>query len=47
MKYTYTEVKDEAGVLIGLVRNEDKAGIPVDPANADYQAYLTKDDPKP
>ena len=41
MEYTYTEVKDENGVLIGIVRNEDKAGIPIDPANSDYQAYLT------
>jgi hypothetical protein len=40
MDYTYTEIKDEQGVLIGLVRNEDKAGIPIDPANSDYQRYL-------
>lgn len=40
MEYTYTEIKNEQGVLIGLVRNEDKAGIPLDPANSDYQRYL-------
>ena len=40
MQYTYTEIKDENGVLVGIVRNEDKAGIPIDPANSDYQRYL-------
>ena len=40
MQYTYTEIKDESGVLLGIVRNEDNAGIPIDPANSDYQAYL-------
>ena len=40
MEYTYTEIKDDKDVLIGILRNEDKAGIPIDPANSDYQRYL-------
>ena len=40
MKYTYTEIKNEAGDVLGILRNEDKAAIPLDPTNADYQAYL-------
>ena len=44
MEYTYTEVfYNEA--LVGILRNEDKAAIPLDPANADYQAYLNRDNP--
>jgi hypothetical protein len=40
MKYTYTEIKNETGEVIGILRNEDKAAIPLDPANSDYQRYL-------
>jgi hypothetical protein len=39
MKYTYTEIIHNEE-LVGILRNEDKAAIPLDPANADYQAYL-------
>jgi hypothetical protein len=44
MEYTYTKVfyNEE---LVGILRNEDKAAIPLDPANADYQAYLNRDNP--
>lgn len=45
MAYTYTEILDNDNNLIGILRNEDKAGIPLDPSNADYQAYLNKDNP--
>jgi len=40
MKYTYEEVKDEAGNVICITRLEDMASIPVHEANADYQRYL-------
>lgn len=40
MKYTYTELKDTDGNVIGILRNEDRAVIPTDPANFDYQEYL-------
>jgi len=40
MNYTYTEIKNENGELIGIMRNEDKAGIPLDLSNSDYQRYL-------
>jgi hypothetical protein len=39
MEYTYTEVLDEAGEVIAVNRS-DGWWIPVDTANADYQAYL-------
>jgi hypothetical protein len=39
MEYTYTEIYYEEQ-LVGILRNEDKAGIPLDPANSDYQEYL-------
>jgi hypothetical protein len=44
MNYTYTEIiyKEE---VVGILRNEDKAAIPLDLANSDYQAYLNKDNP--
>ena len=44
MEYTYTEVfyNEE---LVGILRNEDKAAIPLDLANSDYQAYLNRDNP--
>lgn len=40
MTYTYTEILDTENNLIGILRNEDKAAIPLDPANSDYQRYL-------
>jgi hypothetical protein len=40
MEYTYTEIKDLEDNVIGILRNEDKAVIPLDPANSDYQNYL-------
>jgi hypothetical protein len=40
MTYTYTEIKNETGEVIGILRNEDKAAIPLDEANSDYQRYL-------
>jgi 4-hydroxy-3-methylbut-2-enyl diphosphate reductase IspH len=39
MEYTYTEIIHNEEV-VGILRNEDKASIPLDPANSDYQAYL-------
>lgn len=39
MTYTYTEIIHNEEV-VGILRNEDKAAIPLDPANSDYQAYL-------
>ena len=39
MEYTYTQIIHE-GEVVGILRNEDKAAIPLDPANSDYQAYL-------
>ena len=46
MTYTYTEILDTENNVIGILRNEDKAAIPIDPANSDYQAYLNKDNPQ-
>jgi hypothetical protein len=40
MTYTYTEILDADNNVIGIFRNEDKASIPIDLANSDYQAYL-------
>lgn len=40
MTYTYEEMFDENGNIAGIKRLEDMAGIPLDPANSDYQAYL-------
>ena len=40
MTYTYTEIKNDNNEVIGILRNEDKAAIPLDPANSDYQRYL-------
>jgi hypothetical protein len=45
MKYTYTEALDQNGTLVGVNRS-DGSFIPIDPANADYQAYLNKDNPE-
>lgn len=39
MTYTYTPIIHE-GEVVGILRNEDKAAIPLDLANSDYQAYL-------
>jgi hypothetical protein len=39
MTYTYTPIIHNEEV-VGILRNEDKAAIPLDPANSDYQAYL-------
>jgi|LakMenE18May11ns_1017448.scaffolds.fasta_scaffold9779778_2 hypothetical protein len=44
MKYTYTEIKNESGETVAIMRNEDKASIPLDPTNSDYQAYLKRDE---
>jgi hypothetical protein len=38
MKETYT-LLTRFGITI-IVRNSDNAGIPKDPANTDYEAYL-------
>ena len=40
MTYTYTKIKNNDDEVIGILRNEDKAVIPLDPANSDYQRYL-------
>jgi hypothetical protein len=47
MTYTYEEVVDLEGQIRSDVirRIEDDAIIPKDPANADYQAYLNRDNP--
>lgn len=42
MKYTYTEIIHE-GEVVGILRNEDKAAIPLDFSNSDYKDYLNKD----
>ena len=39
MTYTYTSIIHE-GEVVGILRNEDKAAIPLDLANSDYKAYL-------
>jgi hypothetical protein len=39
MTFTYTEIKDLEGNLIGVQRS-DGWSIPADPANSDYQEYL-------
>jgi hypothetical protein len=39
MEYTYTEIVYNEEV-VGILRNEDKASIPLDPANSDYKTYL-------
>ena len=36
----YNEYKDLQGNIVGVIRNIDKAIIPFDPANTDYQQYL-------
>ena len=42
--YTYEEVINPMTNTIEIIhRIEDNAFIPLDPANADYQAYLNKD----
>jgi len=45
MTYTYTEILDAENNIIGILRDQDKAAIPLDPSNADYQAYLNRDNP--
>ena len=35
----YNEIKDN-DTLIGIKRLSDRANIPLDPANTDYQEYL-------
>jgi hypothetical protein len=37
--YTYSEIIHNNEV-VGILRNEDKAAIPLDPGNSDYKAYL-------
>ncbi len=44
MKYTYTEIFDRDGVL-ACIQRSDGAAIPLDEKNADYQAYLNRDNP--
>jgi len=39
MEFTYTEIHDLDGNLIGVQRS-DGWTIPADPANSDYQRYL-------
>jgi hypothetical protein len=36
----YKLIGDGKGNVIGVKRLSDNAGIPFDPANSDYQAYL-------
>lgn len=43
MIYTYEEITMPNGEII--IRRSDGASIPSDPSNADYQAYLNKDNP--
>jgi hypothetical protein len=47
MKYTYEIPVDFFGNLRTdvVIRVEDQAAIPCNPANSDYQAYLNKDNP--
>ena len=42
MTYTYKKIKDIDGVVSTtmILRKEDHAFIPFDPANRDYQDYL-------
>ena len=42
MTYTYKKIKDIDGVVstTTILRKEDGAFIPFDPANTDYQDYL-------
>ena len=42
MTYTYKKIKNIDGTTStsGILRKEDKAQIPFDPANTDYQEYL-------
>lgn len=47
MKYTYEVIKTETlSGVIETIKRSDGAFIPTDPANRDYQAYLTKDEPE-
>ena len=49
MSYTYNKIMSADGNEF-IIQCVDEKGntsyIPVDPANSDYQAYLTKDEPK-
>lgn len=39
MTYTYTPIIHNEEV-VGILRNEDKAAIPLDTDNSDYKEYL-------
>ena len=43
MRYTYEINEDKT--IIRRDENGNVAGIPNDPANSDYQAYLNRDNP--
>jgi hypothetical protein len=42
-KYTYEVIEAPLG---NIILRSDGASIPMDPANPDYQAYLSKDEVK-
>lgn len=39
-KFTYSEMKNAENEIVGILRHEDGAAIPLDPSNSDYQRYL-------
>ena len=40
MNYTYKLIRSKTGIIASVLRKEDKAQIPFDEGNTDYQEYL-------
>ena len=40
MNYSYKLIRSTTGIIASVLRKEDKAQIPFDEANTDYQEYL-------